>query len=251
MGQHGGGANGKDAMTPDRSGHVVFFDAANTLLRPHPGVGAVYAAVAAEFGVTAKPDALNEAFPLAWKEARRKAGASPYGTGEDDALRFWRCVVEDTFVRAGLVLPGDPFFETLYRRFASNRCWRLYDDALPALAEVRRRGARIGLISNFDNRLRSILTAKGLDRILDIIVISCEVGAEKPAPAIFAAARAAAGNPPFCNLAFVGDQRSDDYAGATNAGWRACLIDRVTAQPDNSGVPAFRSLVAAVEYLLA
>jgi hypothetical protein len=51
MGQYGGGANGKEAMTADRTGHVVFFDAANTLLRPLPGVGAVYASVAAEFGV--------------------------------------------------------------------------------------------------------------------------------------------------------------------------------------------------------
>ena len=47
---------------------AVFFDAGGTLLYPHPSVGEVYARVAAEHGVKARPDLLNQIFHAVWDQ---------------------------------------------------------------------------------------------------------------------------------------------------------------------------------------
>ena len=46
-----------------RNYDAVFFDAANTLLYPYPSVGAVYAEVAARYGVTTTADAVQAGLP--------------------------------------------------------------------------------------------------------------------------------------------------------------------------------------------
>ena len=49
-------------------------------------------------------------------------------------------------------------------------------------------GLKLGIVSNFDTRLRPILKELSLDQLFDAIVISAEVGVEKPNPTIFEAA---------------------------------------------------------------
>ena len=49
-------------------------------------------------------------------------------------------------------------------------------------------GLKLGIVSNFDTRLRPILKGLGLDQLFDTIVISAEIGVEKPNPIIFEAA---------------------------------------------------------------
>lgn len=46
-------------------------------------------------------------------------------------------------------------------------------------------GIKLAVVSNFDTRLRSILEELGLVDLFDCVVISAEVGAEKPNPVIF------------------------------------------------------------------
>ena len=59
---------------------------------------------------------------------------------------------------------------------------------LVGLPTLRLRGLYVGVISNWDNRLRPLLAAIGLAGRVDSITVSCEVGAEKPDAAIFRAA---------------------------------------------------------------
>ena len=46
-------------------------------------------------------------------------------------------------------------------------------------------GIKLAVVSNFDTRLRPILEELGLVDLFDCVVISAEVGAEKPNPVIF------------------------------------------------------------------
>ena len=46
-------------------------------------------------------------------------------------------------------------------------------------------GLRLAIVSNFDTRLRPILKGLGVDELFNSIVISAEVGVEKPNPLIF------------------------------------------------------------------
>ena len=100
-----------------------------------------------------------------------------------------------------------------------------YPDAAPALRELRARGMRLVVASNWDCSLPEVLERAGLAELLDGVVSSAMVGAAKPEPALFEAALAVAGCEQSAAL-HVGDSRSKDVAGATRAGVAAVLLDR-------------------------
>jgi putative hydrolase of the HAD superfamily len=62
---------------------------------------------------------------------------------------------------------------------------RLYDDVLPFLRTLRSRGIKIAVVSNCTENTRALLVATGVDMLADALILSCEVGAAKPAAAIF------------------------------------------------------------------
>ncbi|HKF85453.1 MAG TPA: HAD family hydrolase [Candidatus Limnocylindrales bacterium] len=74
--------------------------------------------------------------------------------------------------------------------------------------------------------------AAGWSPYLRAIVVSQRVGTIKPHPAIFAAARAALGDPEPNEILHVGDDWAADVVGAKRVGWRAAYIrDRPADSP--------------------
>jgi REG-2-like HAD superfamily hydrolase len=234
----------------------VYFDAAFTLFEPWPSVGAVYAGAAVDAGLRVDAEQLDAAFFPAWRANRSRVprGRPPYGRTDAESRVFWRGVVADAFAGCGHALPPDPFFDGLYDRFATAACWRLFDDTREALALCRDRGVGVGVLSNFDPRLRPLLESLGIEGLFDVVVVSCEVGLEKPDQGIYKEAARLAGHAP-AHIAMVGDEQAADCDGPRAAGWRACRINRRDGAPSADGVPAgadaYRSLPSAVEYLLA
>src|SRR6185436_9705794 len=106
----------------------------------------------------------------------------------------------------------------------------VFPEAAGTIRAVKERGLRVGIISNWDSRLRTLLASLGLADEFETIVVSCEVGAEKPAPAIFAAALATMDVRP--DEAFhVGDDLAADYHGARDAGLDSALLVRRGGPP--------------------
>jgi putative hydrolase of the HAD superfamily len=194
---------------------AVTFDVGGTLIEPWPSVGHVYAQAAAEFGVRdLEPDALTRAFASTWQ------GRAHFSYSQGD----WFEIVRQTFgARAG-ELP-DAFFPAVYARFAEPEVWRVFDDVHPVLVTLRLRGLRLGVVSNWDERLVPLLGRLGLDDHFGTLVVSCEAGHTKPAPEIFHAAarrlRLEANQ-----VLHIGDSEREDVQGARAAGWRAMRIDR-------------------------
>ena len=75
------------------------------------------------------------------------------------------------------------------------------------------------------------------------MTLSSQVGATKPAPAIFARALAWHGIDPSRAL-HVGDSPGEDGDGAVAAGLRAVLIDRAGRHADRPGLARIGSLSA-------
>jgi putative hydrolase of the HAD superfamily len=59
---------------------------------------------------------------------------------------------------------------------------------VPATLERLRGGARLAVVSNWDVSLHDVLERTGLRGLVDVVVISSELGVAKPDPAIFRAA---------------------------------------------------------------
>ncbi|RRJ66823.1 HAD family hydrolase [Paenibacillus oralis] len=102
--------------------------------------------------------------------------------------------------------------------------WSAFDFSKPTLRHLREQGYKVGLISNWDRTAREVLRKTQLDEELDEIVISSEVGAEKPDPAIFAFALNKAGVTAQESL-YVGDNYYDDCLGSHRIGMDCLLIN--------------------------
>jgi len=118
-----------------------------------------------------------------------------------------------------------------------------YPDAHGALAGLRARGLALVVVSNWDASLPAVLRDVGLEGMVDGVVTSAEVGHEKPAREIFAAALSLTGTPPRRTL-HVGDSIEHDVEGARAAGIRALLLRRGEADGESPyrGAPTIRSL---------
>jgi len=95
-----------------------------------------------------------------------------------------------------------------------------FDGMEIALEGIRRRGARIGIVTNGETDFQTHhIKALGLDRLVDEIFISEREGLRKPEAALFHRAAAALGVLPGDCL-FVGDNPVADILGAAAAGMR-------------------------------
>ena len=112
-----------------------------------------------------------------------------------------------------------------YGHFATAAPWRVFDDVLPCLQRLKRSGLKLGIISNWDERLRPLLRALELDRYFDAVIVSGEVGRHKPDAKIFETAALQLGTPAEAIL-HVGDNAAEDFEGARKAGLRAVLLRR-------------------------
>jgi putative hydrolase of the HAD superfamily len=148
-----------------------------------------------------------------------------------------RCaaVVREAIGRPGLDL--DSVREAMLRSIRFNA----FDDAAPALAELRRRGLRTVVASNWDCSLPEALERAGLRSLLDGVAASAVVGAAKPAPELFRAALELAGADPG-EAVHVGDSLEKDVEGARAAGLGAVLLARDGSAPRAREVPVIRSL---------
>jgi putative hydrolase of the HAD superfamily len=202
---------------------AVTFDAGGTLIEPWPSVGHVYAEVAAQHGQgNFPPEELNRRFVQAWR-SRKDFGYT---------RKEWAAVVDETFVGLAASPPSGTFFPELYEHFTRVAAWRIYDDVRPALENLSAAGIRLGVISNWDQRLRPLLNDLGLAKYFEAIIISCEAGCTKPAREIFALAARSFGLPASAVL-HVGDGVREDVEGARAAGFQALhLVRGVTAAGD-------------------
>lgn len=133
----------------------------------------------------------------------------------------------------------------MVREWERHENFHLYEDALPALEEVRRHGLRVGLISNGQRDLVQFADHHGLD--VDVAVGSTEHGRIKPHPSIFETALSALEAEP-AEAVMVGDSLEDDIEGARAAGiQRAFLLDRENRFPEaENRLPDLFALPAAL-----
>ncbi|HEU5065406.1 MAG TPA: HAD-IA family hydrolase, partial [Gaiellaceae bacterium] len=102
-------------------------------------------------------------------------------------------------------------------------------DALEILAELRRRGHRLGLISVCSQDVPHVWDETPLAGALDELIFSCDVGVSKPDPRIYeVACERLSVRPADC--LFVGDGANDELPGAERAGMTALQL-RAPGEP--------------------
>jgi dihydrofolate synthase/folylpolyglutamate synthase len=215
-----------------RAIRAVTFDVGGTLIEPWPSVGSVYAEIAKRHGVHVPAEELNRQFAAAWK-AKRNFGYS---------MTDWSDLVNQTFAGVTGAPAKGALFADLYAHFATAAPWRIFDDVVPCLHRLKRRGLKLGIISNWDERLHPLLRALELDPYFDVIIASGAAGHHKPDAKIFEMATAQLGLPASSTL-HVGDSVAEDLEGARQTGMQAVLLRR--------GQIAAKDAISSLAYLIS
>jgi putative hydrolase of the HAD superfamily len=222
---------------------VIFFDAAGTLIETRSSVGEIYSRVVREFGFKAEPQILQQNFSYSFR--RQPPLAFPVGTPDAALIElekgWWRNLVKAVFAGLGPFPRFDEFFGEIFERFRGRELWRVYEDVPPALSELKRRGLKLGVISNFDSRLYDVLSACSLDHFFDFVHVSTRAGAAKPDSAIFQTALNHY-SVEARQAWHVGDSLREDVEGAMAAGVNAVLLDRDNRFAENAPAPRITSL---------
>lgn len=226
---------------------VIFFDAAETLFRVNGSVAEIYLRLALRHGFKERPDsltAIKQAFSRAFQEAPPPvfAATEPQAIKQCERL-WWFDVVHNVFYRVGMFERFDDFFDEVFQAFEDPATWTLFPETKEVLSGLKEEGFELGIISNFDSRLFTVLRGLGIESLFDTVTISSLAHAAKPAPRIFELALEKHAADP-AEAVHVGDSLRDDVEGAAKTGMTGILLDR---QSRSSAPPAARRIQSLTE----
>jgi putative hydrolase of the HAD superfamily len=236
---------------------IVFFDAGETILHPHPSFSELFASVCRDAGhqvttgdveeVQARlaPHLMDLEHDADDEDARPYAGSS---LDEGEARRFWLYLYR-RFV-AELGLRDDSLPDALFAKFTDLATYKLFDDVAPALRELHEDGLRLGLISNFERWLEELLVELDVGHLFDVTLISGVAGIEKPDSRMYELALHKAGVTPD-EAVHVGDSPSMDAEPAAAVGMKVVLLDRAGRYADAPWprIESLKELRAAISKL--
>jgi len=223
---------------------AVFFDAADTLFHVNGSVAEIYLQHAVQFGFQQTPTSLasiRQAFSRAFRDAPPPvfAATEPAQLKQSERL-WWFDIVHNVFYRVGMFERFDDFFDRVFEVFEDPQSWKLFPDTLPTLTRLREQEIELGIISNFDSRLFTVMRGLGIAEAFATVTISSLAHAAKPSPKIFQLALDKHALDPE-EAMYVGDSLRDDVEGAAKVGLRAILLDR-QGQHEGPGVETIRAL---------
>jgi HAD superfamily hydrolase (TIGR01549 family) len=203
---------------------AVVFDVDFTLAKPGPDLGPEgYRTLGARYGL--------ELDPARYDDARRGAIATLKRHPElDHDEEVWVLFTER--IIQGMGGAGDTYACAV----AMSRAWEradhfeLFEDALPVLDDLRSRGLKLALLSNTGRDLDEFVAHHGIE--VDAILTSRVHGKTKPHEAIFRAILERLGVAADVSV-MVGDDPTDDIAGAVAVGMQGWLVDREGRFPEH------------------
>jgi putative hydrolase of the HAD superfamily len=215
---------------------AILFDAVGTLIHPDPPAVEVYHRGGAAFGAKFPLEEVERRFRAAFAAAFADSGAP---TSDAQEQMKWREVVAAVF--RGAPAPIDELFSVLWDHFSHAKHWSLFPDVPAVWDELQARGFRVGVASNYDDRLPGVLAGlPPLDRCRNLFW-SSRVGFAKPNPRYFEFIARALDLPPD-KLLMVGDDPQIDIDGAAAAGWRTLLLNRQSRAPSSTSIPTLAAL---------
>lgn len=206
---------------------AITFDATGTLFHC-PRLGEIYSEIFGRHGIEVEARIARRLVREVWQELACRA------TPEQDrftaypggARGWWLRFVERFAERLESPPPSRFVAAELFARFARADAWEVFPEVPAVLAELRARGFKLAVISNWDERLPAVLAGLDLFEAFDAVVTSGDARVEKPDRRIFDHALSLLGIPAERAL-HVGDREVEDCEGALAAGMSAALrLDR-------------------------
>ena len=228
---------------------AVFFDLYQTLVHYQPAQEELEAAALQSLGIEANADDLRHPILTANEFIYNQfAKKNLSQRSREDLMALYSEYQRIVLKEAGIAADEKIILRLLGMMQQAKMDLILFDDVIPALDGLKKRGLTLGLISNIEQKMTATLEKLGLAARLDIVVTSQDAGFTKPQPEIFRYALQKSGIKP-ADAVYVGDQYQVDMVGARGAGMQGILIDRDNYYQEKLDCPKIKSLPELVNYL--
>jgi putative hydrolase of the HAD superfamily len=195
---------------------AIVLDAVGTLIHPDPPAPIIYAQVGKKRGSCYDADAIKTRFQQAFQQEEEIDRRLGWRTSEDREMERWRHIVAHVLDD---VSDPEGCFQALFEHFSRPESWRCDPSTDSVLSGLSRRGLLLGMASNYDSRLHTVMAGKPELQPIHHVIISSEVGWRKPAPEFFAAVCRIVALPAD-QILYIGDDLVNDVQGAQAAGLR-------------------------------
>lgn len=224
---------------------AVFFDAGFTLLKPVPDVADTYLEHARAVAGPVDEAAFRARLAEVWANGRHMRTNDHVTSDAIERTAWHHLTAEVAAAFPALRDAHGAWLESLFAHFDDGAHWRVMDGASQLLGELRRRGMKLVVVSNWHSTLHDILAHRDLTRHFDHVLTSAELGRRKPHPALFERALELADVRPDEAL-HIGDSLIEDVAAADSLGIRAVWFNPKgrDAPDDITGIGHLREIQA-------
>lgn len=209
---------------------LITFDITGTLLKYRSSPAAEYANVLNKYDIDVRLSTLEDLINKNWTFMTRTHPNFGLNTGLGWE-NYWRTYAENVFSKAFQLenitdnVPMKSIIDELMVTYSTGETFKVQDGAIELLEYLKKEQVPLGIISNYDPRIKHMIENLGLSHYFKFILSSYEVRSEKPDIKIFREAELYVDNGLNRKLFLhVGDSYLLDFKGAKNAGWSACLV---------------------------
>jgi 2-haloacid dehalogenase len=215
----------------------IYLDVGDTLLHLKKPPYQVYESIFRKYGLIdnlLSSEQLLKEFRISMKDLNEKLDPEfrdRYAIHPQGQDGWWRDLIHLFLKRVGgkdESVPAGAYRE-IFSVFDDLNIWEIDSGFSDLLSFVERENIGLGIISNWDLRLRGLLGRMNLLQYFSHVIISAEFGYEKPSPKIFEEAQRLAGLDPS-QMYYVGDKIELDYIPPRKMGWTSFLISREPQQ---------------------
>ena len=228
---------------------AVFFDLYLTLVRYQPSQEELEAKALKNFGINVTADALHHPILTANEFIYQQIAKRPLSRrSREETMALYMEYQRIVLKEAGITAEERVVLGLLGIMQQAKMDLVLFDDVPAALDDLKKRGLKLGLISNIEKDMTATLDKLSLSSKLDIVVTSQDAGFTKPQPEIFRHALDKAKVRP-AEAVYVGDQYQVDIIGAKQAGMKGILLDRDGYYKEKLDCPKIKSLSELAAFL--
>ena len=210
----------------------VFFDVGYTLMSLFPSREDVYADIAYDRGYNLDPKNINYHFSKLGEEwDKEKILAQPLTKASKETVSaHYAHFNAEVLMRSGIprkdkakaISIGKQIFNAI---FSDSSLWRIFPGVEEVLSLLEKQGTHLGIVENWDGRLKQFMKHWQLDRYFDFIVSGGALKLRKPDPHIFQLALDEAGVSAD-SVVHIGDKQTEDALGPQELGITPILFDR-------------------------
>ena len=229
---------------------LIFFDADDTLFSVTPSVAFHYQDVLKNHGFDVKEEPLSESLHTVWQELKHfyENPLGNYRTFPARDREWWREFsrrVTDTVVGSDY---HPQVLDSYYDRFADPQTRQITSDLEQTLQALTKDGYILGVFTNNDARVKTILEGHGMSKYFSHILTAECIGIKKPSPDAFHELNNITGISAD-RSAYIGDSLLLDYHPARKAGWHSVLYDPEDKHEVSHSIKTMKALLSMEEFL--